>query len=403
MATVVKVRLPDGSEKELAHGATAADLARVHRPAAGQGGGGGHGRRPPRSTSPPSCPTGPRWPSSPPTSEAGRDVLRHSTAHVLAQAVLRLWPGARYAIGPVIADGFYYDFELPGGAALQRGGPRADRGRHARDHRRGPALRPRTSSRSQTPCELFADQPFKREIIEAVGDGAQEVDAGPRPAARPGRAVVSTYRNSRRVHRPVPGPARPLDRPARPLQAPAGGRRLLAGRREAAPAPAHLRHRLRVRGGPGRAPPPAGGGRAPRPPPARRRARPVLLPRGDRLGAGRLPPQGRHRPPPDGGLLAPAPCRVRLRVRLHAPHHQGRPLRDLGPPPVVRRGHVPAHGARRGHRVLPQADELPVPHPHLPRAGSAPTASCRCACSSSGRSTATRSRAWSTGSPGSGA
>jgi threonyl-tRNA synthetase len=51
-----------------------------------------------------------------PEAPAGRDVLRHSTAHVLAQAVLRLWPGAHYAIGPVIADGFYYDFELPGGA-----------------------------------------------------------------------------------------------------------------------------------------------------------------------------------------------------------------------------------------------------------------------------------------------
>ena len=70
---------------------------------------------------------------------------------------------------------------------------------------------------------------------------------------------------------------------------------------------------------------------------------------------------------------------------------------------VLRRGHLPAHGDRRGHRVLRQADELPVPHPHLPRAGSAPTASSPCGCSSSGRSTATRSRAWSTGSPGSGA
>ncbi|HYT40675.1 MAG TPA: TGS domain-containing protein, partial [Acidimicrobiia bacterium] len=46
----------------------------------------------------------------------GLYVLRHSTAHVLAQAVLDLFPGARYAIGPPIADGFYYDFELPGGA-----------------------------------------------------------------------------------------------------------------------------------------------------------------------------------------------------------------------------------------------------------------------------------------------
>ena len=36
----------------------------------------------------------------------GLDVLRHSTAHVMAQAVCDLWPGARYAIGPAIEDGF---------------------------------------------------------------------------------------------------------------------------------------------------------------------------------------------------------------------------------------------------------------------------------------------------------
>ena len=42
-----------------------------------------------------------------PASDDGREVLRHSTAHVLAQAVTDLFPGARYAIGPAIADGFY--------------------------------------------------------------------------------------------------------------------------------------------------------------------------------------------------------------------------------------------------------------------------------------------------------
>ncbi len=51
-------------------------------------------------------------------SDAGLYVLRHSTAHVLAQAVLDLWPGATFAIGPPIENGFYYDFELPGGATF---------------------------------------------------------------------------------------------------------------------------------------------------------------------------------------------------------------------------------------------------------------------------------------------
>ncbi|MDQ6692193.1 MAG: threonine--tRNA ligase [Candidatus Dormibacteraeota bacterium] len=45
--------------------------------------------------------------------EAGDElyILRHSTAHVLATAVTELWPGTKYAIGPPIEDGFYYDFE----------------------------------------------------------------------------------------------------------------------------------------------------------------------------------------------------------------------------------------------------------------------------------------------------
>jgi len=45
--------------------------------------------------------------------EEGRLVYRHSTAHVMAQAVQRLFPGVKLAIGPSIADGFYYDFDTP--------------------------------------------------------------------------------------------------------------------------------------------------------------------------------------------------------------------------------------------------------------------------------------------------
>ncbi len=45
-------------------------------------------------------------------SSAGVHILRHDAAHVLAQAVLRLWPGTEYAIGPTIENGFYYDFRF---------------------------------------------------------------------------------------------------------------------------------------------------------------------------------------------------------------------------------------------------------------------------------------------------
>ena len=40
------------------------------------------------------------------------EILRHTTAHIMAQAVLRLWPETKIAIGPVIKNGFYYDFDL---------------------------------------------------------------------------------------------------------------------------------------------------------------------------------------------------------------------------------------------------------------------------------------------------
>jgi threonyl-tRNA synthetase len=51
-------------------------------------------------------------------SERGLYTIRHSTAHVLAQAVLDLFPGATFAIGPPVENGFYYDFELPEGGTF---------------------------------------------------------------------------------------------------------------------------------------------------------------------------------------------------------------------------------------------------------------------------------------------
>jgi threonyl-tRNA synthetase len=49
------------------------------------------------------------------TDPDGLAVIRHSTAHVMADAVQRLFPGTHVTIGPAIEDGFYYDFEKPGG------------------------------------------------------------------------------------------------------------------------------------------------------------------------------------------------------------------------------------------------------------------------------------------------
>ena len=46
-------------------------------------------------------------------SEEALEVVRHSSAHVMAQAVQELWPEIKVTIGPVIENGFYYDFDSP--------------------------------------------------------------------------------------------------------------------------------------------------------------------------------------------------------------------------------------------------------------------------------------------------
>src|SRR6201987_4711114 len=115
MPGVISVGLPDGSVKELAEGTTAGGLAREigSRLAKAAGVAVVDGREVDLGTE---LRDGDQVAIVTGDSEAGRDVLRHSTAHVMAQAVRRLWPGAQYPLGPVIENGFYYDFELPDGA-----------------------------------------------------------------------------------------------------------------------------------------------------------------------------------------------------------------------------------------------------------------------------------------------
>ena len=59
-------------------------------------------------------------------------LIRHDTAHVLAAAVLELYPGTKISIGPPIADGFYYDFEFPDGVSISDSDFEAHRGQDAR-------------------------------------------------------------------------------------------------------------------------------------------------------------------------------------------------------------------------------------------------------------------------------
>ncbi|MDE0340281.1 MAG: threonine--tRNA ligase [Caldilineaceae bacterium] len=121
--------------------------------------------------------------------------IRHSAAHVMAQAVLELYPEAKYAIGPPIDNGFYYDFDL---GVDQDGSPRTFRpedlktiekrmrqiigGKHQFAYREVSDTEAR---------QLFADQPYKLELIDGLAQG--EIDEyGNEITEKP---VISTYKH----------------------------------------------------------------------------------------------------------------------------------------------------------------------------------------------------------------
>ncbi|HNS02338.1 MAG TPA: threonine--tRNA ligase [Anaerolineae bacterium] len=121
--------------------------------------------------------------------------LRHSAAHVMAQAVLELHPQAKIAIGPPIENGFYYDFDLGQGddgrprtftpedlEAIEKRMRQVIAGRHPFQYRQVSADEAR---------QLFADQPYKLELIDGLAQGGideygNETDEAP---------VISTYKH----------------------------------------------------------------------------------------------------------------------------------------------------------------------------------------------------------------
>ncbi len=127
--------------------------------------------------------------------DQGRHILRHSTAHVMAQAVLRLWPGAHFAIGPAIKDGFYYDFSLPNGAHFTD----ADIEKIEAEMRKiikanQPFIREEHSI--EEGIDLFATQPFKKEIIEDIAIKGGNAEDFSSEIATDGPSMITVYRNS---------------------------------------------------------------------------------------------------------------------------------------------------------------------------------------------------------------
>ncbi|MFV1989228.1 MAG: threonine--tRNA ligase [Acidimicrobiales bacterium] len=122
-----------------------------------------------------------------PNDDEGLEVIRHSTAHVMAQAVVDVFPGASFAIGPVIEDGFYYDFELPDGQTFSD----EDLGRiEARMLEIVKQHQPfaRSELNRADALKLFSDQSYKVEIIEGV---TSDPDSSPDDSGG-----VTVYRNT---------------------------------------------------------------------------------------------------------------------------------------------------------------------------------------------------------------
>ncbi|MDH4147259.1 MAG: threonine--tRNA ligase [Acidimicrobiia bacterium] len=169
----ITVTLPDGSSRALPQGSTGADLASSI------------GRRlaqaavivtvdgTERDLGDP-LPDGATVAVVTADSERGLYTIRHSTAHVMAQAVLNLYPGATFAIGPPVENGFYYDFELEGGATFS-----ADELPRIEAEMRRIIADAQPFVRREVPVEeglrIFRDHRYKTEIIHGTVDDPTSV------------------------------------------------------------------------------------------------------------------------------------------------------------------------------------------------------------------------------------
>jgi threonyl-tRNA synthetase len=187
----ITISLPDGSQRSYDEGATTADVAasigsRLAKAAVAATVNGEEwdlGRP---------LPDGAEVAIITADTDDGRHVLRHSTAHVMAQAVTQLFPGAKFSIGPAIVDGFYYDFELPGGRTFSEDDLGAIETR-MREIMKADQPFVRAELPRDEALAVFADQPYKCEIIERVSSGAADTDdAGEIGSGE----TISVYRNS---------------------------------------------------------------------------------------------------------------------------------------------------------------------------------------------------------------
>ncbi|NBJ67264.1 threonine--tRNA ligase [Adlercreutzia caecimuris] len=165
----MEIVLPDGSKKTLDEGATVADaataigagLARVALAGIVNG-------RPVDLTAP--VAEGDEVAIVTAKSPEALDLLRHSTAHLMAAALTELYPGVKFGVGPAIENGFYYDVELPEGTTISPDDFAAIEEKMAAIAKSGAPFAREEVSRDEARA-VFADQPLKLELIDELPEG----------------------------------------------------------------------------------------------------------------------------------------------------------------------------------------------------------------------------------------
>ena len=107
------------------------------------------------------------------TDKDGLQVIRHSTAHVMADAVQRLFPGTKVTIGPAIEDGFYYDFDKPGGGFTEEDLKKIEKAMRDVVKSNTPFRREVVSRNDALALFEKMGETFKVEIIKSIPEGEE--------------------------------------------------------------------------------------------------------------------------------------------------------------------------------------------------------------------------------------
>ncbi len=101
--------------------------------------------------------------------------IRHSAAHIMAQAVIEMFPEAKYTIGPPVENGFYYDFELPEPISAEDL-PKLEK--RMRQIIAGQHDFEKEVLSSDKARDIFKDQPYKLELIDGLEAGQAWMNTG---------------------------------------------------------------------------------------------------------------------------------------------------------------------------------------------------------------------------------